>query len=123
MIQIAKKIETTLRLCIYLFARVPHLFDPFWWRQCCIRKPDSTKNLLRFIKAYFQKIQEYTLFIRKSSIRKQYQNGQNLKKALLLAQKVEKVLKDFYVESNNFHLFDKPTRDMTEIEIVKIILV
>ena len=41
----------------------------------------------------------------------------------LLAKKVEKVIKDFYVEANNFHLFDKPTRDMTEIEIVKIILV
>ena len=33
-----------------------------------------------------------------------------------------KVLKDFYVESNNFHQFGKPTRDMTKFEIVKIIL-
>ena len=38
-------------------------------------------------------------------------------------KKLRKFLKIFYVESNNFHLFDKPTRDMTEFEIVKIILV
>ena len=48
---------------------------------------------------------------------------QNLKKVLELAQKkLRKSQKIFYVESNNFHPFRKPTRDMTEFDIVKIIL-
>ena len=33
-----------------------------------------------------------------------------------------KFQKMLYVESNNFHLFGKPTRDMTEFEVVKRIL-
>ena len=39
------------------------------------------------------------------------------------SKKLKKFLKIFYVESNNFRLFGKPTRDKTEIEIVTIILV
>ena len=31
-------------------------------------------------------------------------------------------MKVFYIESNSFHLIGKPTRDMTEIKIVEIIL-
>ena len=44
-------------------------------------------------------------------------------KVLVLARKKEIFKRFLYVESNNFHLFGKPTRDMTEIEIVKIIIV
>ena len=62
------------------------------------------------------------LFIRKSSIRKLYQTGKNLKTVLVLAQKSLKSLKQFSVESNSFHLYSKPTRDITDIENLKIII-
>ena len=38
------------------------------------------------------------------------------------SKKLRKFQKIFHVESNNFYLFDKPTRDMTEFKVVKIIL-
>ena len=47
-----------------------------------------------------------------------------LRKFLYQLEKVKKVLKRFLkVELNSFHLYGKPTRDMTEIENAKIILV
>ena len=49
--------------------------------------------------------------------------AKTLRKFQCQLEKVKKVLKVFYVESDNFHQFGMPTLDMTEIEIVKIILV
>ena len=49
--------------------------------------------------------------------------AKTLRKFSTSSKKLKKFLKIFYVESNNFHLFGKPTRDMAEIEIVRIILV
>ena len=42
---------------------------------------------------------------------------------LVLARNVKKVYEDFQLESNSSLLYGKATRDMTEIENAKIILV
>ena len=48
--------------------------------------------------------------------------GSSTRMAKTSSKKLKKFWKILYVESDNFHLFGKPTRDMTEFEIVKIIL-
>ena len=48
--------------------------------------------------------------------------AKTLKSLSTSSKKLRNFLKIFYVESNNFHLFGKSTRDMTEFKIVKIIL-